>query len=64
MKRLGDLWCVLMHSELMWPMHGEYECRNCGRRYPVLWAGEPHPAHGVARPGSVFGARLLARASR
>ncbi len=23
----------------MWPIHGRYECRTCGRRYPVEWAG-------------------------
>jgi len=22
----------------MWPVHGEYQCRTCGRRYPVPWA--------------------------
>jgi hypothetical protein len=29
----------VMHDSPMWPIHGEYECRTCGRRYPVLWAG-------------------------
>jgi hypothetical protein len=24
----------------MWPIHGEYQCRTCGRRYPVPWAAE------------------------
>jgi len=37
---LGALWCDIMHDSPMWPTHGEYECRICGRRYPVQWAGE------------------------
>jgi hypothetical protein len=35
--RIGDLWCRLMHAEPMWPAHGHYECRTCGRRFPVFW---------------------------
>jgi hypothetical protein len=34
----GTLWCDFMHDSPMWPIHGEYECRICGRRYPVQWA--------------------------
>jgi hypothetical protein len=41
--RLSDRWCRLMHSEPMWPSHGQYECRTCGRRYRVCWE-EPLPA--------------------
>src|SRR5438128_5231673 len=37
---LGALWCTFMHDSPMWPIHGEYECRVCGRRYPVPWAGD------------------------
>src|SRR5882762_6983089 len=43
----GTLWCDFMHAAPMWPIHGEYECRICGRRYPVPWAGDgplPMPA--------------------
>ncbi|MBZ5619751.1 MAG: hypothetical protein LAQ69_13655 [Acidobacteriia bacterium] len=36
--KLGGRWCVLMHNSPMWPIHGEYQCRTCGRRYPVPWA--------------------------
>jgi hypothetical protein len=32
----GTLWCGLMHESLMWPAHGEYQCRACGRRYPAF----------------------------
>jgi hypothetical protein len=34
---IGDLWCRLMHTEPMWPSHGQYECRTCGRRFQVCW---------------------------
>jgi hypothetical protein len=36
-ERIADLWCRLMHAEIMWPSHGEYECRKCGRRHRVCW---------------------------
>src|SRR2546425_3385940 len=35
--KLGMLWCALMHDSPMWPIHGEYQCRTCGRRHPVPW---------------------------
>jgi len=40
----GALWCDFMHDAPMWPIHGEYECRICGRRYSVPWAGDRLPA--------------------
>jgi len=36
-EKIGTLWCELMHSSPMWPIHGQYECGVCGRRYPVPW---------------------------
>jgi len=39
-RRFGTLWCDFMHDSPMWPIRGEYECRTCGRRYPVPWAGD------------------------
>ena len=30
---IGALWCGLAHRSVMWPVHGHYECRTCGRRY-------------------------------
>jgi len=36
-SRIADLWCRWMHAEPMWPSHGQYECRKCGRRRPVAW---------------------------
>jgi hypothetical protein len=38
--KFGTLWCDFMHDSPMWPIHGEYECRTCGRRCPVPWAGD------------------------
>jgi len=38
-NRLGYLWCDYMHNSPMWPIHGQYECRICGRRRSVPWAG-------------------------
>jgi len=37
-SKLGGIWCDLMHNAPMWPIHGQYECRTCGRRHPVGWA--------------------------
>jgi hypothetical protein len=37
-RRLAGLWCTLMHDSLMWPIHGEWQCRTCGRRQAVAWA--------------------------
>lgn len=33
---IGTNWCSLTHESLMWPVHGHYECRRCGRRYPAF----------------------------
>jgi hypothetical protein len=63
--KLGDLWCAVSHDSAMWPIHGEYQCRTCGRRYPVPWsedrilAARPAPAQ-LSRSASVRIAVLLA----
>jgi hypothetical protein len=41
--QFGTLWCEFMHDSPMWPIHGDYECRICGRRYPVPWAAGTLP---------------------
>jgi hypothetical protein len=41
--RIADLWCRLMHTAPMWPSHGRYECRTCGRHHRVCWE-QPPPA--------------------
>jgi len=38
--KLGAAWCLTMHDAAMWPIHGEYVCRTCGRHFAVPWAGE------------------------
>lgn len=37
-ERLGAWWCRAQHRAVRWPVHGEYECATCYRRYPVPWA--------------------------
>lgn len=36
---IGTLWCTLFHDSPMWPVHGHYECRTCGRQYPAFVDG-------------------------
>jgi hypothetical protein len=40
LKKLGGLWCATFHTNITWPIKGEYWCRDCGRRYQVCWAAE------------------------
>jgi hypothetical protein len=35
-SEMGGLWCSLRHESPMWPIHGQYQCRICGRRYPAF----------------------------
>ena len=49
LARIADLWCRLMHKESIWPSHGYYECRTCGRRYRVSWEqASPATPHELA----------------
>jgi hypothetical protein len=50
--RVGTLWCGLMHDAPMWPIHGQYQCGACGRRYSVPWDHDrlPPAEIPVARP--------------
>jgi len=34
---IGQVWCRAMHKRTRWPIHGEYECSSCFRRYRVPW---------------------------
>lgn len=38
LARFGVVWCKVMHDAPMWPIHGRYECRTCGRHHLVPWA--------------------------
>jgi hypothetical protein len=31
------LWCRYFHSDIYAPVHGEYVCQTCQRRWPVPW---------------------------
>ncbi|HXB75766.1 MAG TPA: hypothetical protein VNY05_46470 [Candidatus Acidoferrales bacterium] len=61
----GALWCDFMHDSPMWPIHGQYQCRTCGRHYPVPWTGDqvaaapdrPNGAHFTA-PAQIRPARV------
>jgi hypothetical protein len=53
---LGTLWCSLMHDSPMWPVHGEYQCRMCGRRYPAFAEA---PAAGWTKTGGLRAAASL-----
>ena len=43
-SRIGAVWCTLVHESLMWPAHGHYGCRTCGRRYPAFAASKVNRA--------------------
>jgi hypothetical protein len=47
----GRSWCGLMHGSPMWPIHGQYQCGECGRSYSVPWASDAFPP----APGKVTG---------
>ncbi|MCU1235288.1 MAG: hypothetical protein JWP63_3255 [Candidatus Solibacter sp.] len=56
--KLGTLWCDMMHDSPMWPIHGRYQCRTCGRLYAVPWAESRLPIRTLApvahaRPGRI-----------
>jgi hypothetical protein len=34
--RIGTAWCIATHKSVMWPVHGHFQCRTCGRRYPAF----------------------------
>jgi hypothetical protein len=56
---LGSLWCSLVHEAPMWPIHGQYGCRTCGRLHRVPWV-DAKPGQRVAASVAGFGARSLA----
>lgn len=55
--RIADFWCKLMHTEPMWPSHGQYECRSCGRRHRVCWEQTPLAGARVMSAPSARGAQ-------
>ncbi len=58
LSQIGRTWCRAMHRKPLWPMHGEYECPVCMRRYPVPWADSvssqsPRPVEPLRSSGMV-----------
>jgi len=49
-ERLGTAWCRVMHDSAMWPVHGQYECRSCGRHYAVPWAEAARRQRAIGTP--------------
>jgi hypothetical protein len=46
LAKAGDLWCSFMHASPKWPIHGQYQCGVCGRRFQVPWEEDRSvPAH-------------------
>jgi hypothetical protein len=35
-SNVGTIWCSLAHESVLWPIHGQYECRTCGRHYTAF----------------------------
>ena len=35
LEEAGRIWCIHMHTGVMWPFRGRYRCRTCLREYPV-----------------------------
>jgi hypothetical protein len=56
--KAGRSWCGFMHDSPMWPIHGEYQCGACGRRYSVPWAGDGFPP-AQAKPADIEPAQIL-----
>ena len=52
LEKLCEVWCGLVHDAPMWPIHDQYECRTCGRHYPVPWSAE-RPFAAVSRPAAL-----------
>jgi hypothetical protein len=61
LSAVGELWCRAMHDDITWPRHGRYQCRICGREYPVPWEeGESHPSHAATPCGVIDHANAAA----
>lgn len=41
-------WCRTMHERISRPMHGQYQCWECGRKFDVAW----EPRRSDAQSGS------------
>jgi len=52
-SRIKDAWCLIVHDQPMWPIHGYSRCRVCFRRRPVPWEtpARDSTGFGAARTG-------------
>ena len=61
---ISSVWCALFHSDVMWPIHGHYVCRQCLRQFPIPW----EPQRRASEPKSIltgqFASRFLLRLPR
>ncbi|HZQ55990.1 MAG TPA: hypothetical protein VFB14_27600 [Bryobacteraceae bacterium] len=48
LSNIGHLWCSFAHNDVMWPIHGQYQCRRCLRYHTVAWE-QPQAEGPVAR---------------
>jgi len=39
-EKLLVMWCRTMHSDISWPVYGQYHCKRCGRVYAVPWIAQ------------------------
>jgi hypothetical protein len=62
-SRMGAAWCRLNHDSIMWPIHGRYECLNCGRHY-AAFADAPTAGAAVRNigTGAISGGGIKRRA--
>jgi len=51
----------MMHSEPMWPVKGEYQCRTCLRKFRVAWE-EPAATHSIPNQKAATGAETMVTA--
>ena len=48
-SKIDTIWCSVVHKEIMWPIHGQYECRTCGRRYAAFGGADSECGGRVAK---------------
>ena len=41
--KIGTNWCTMTHNSVLWPVHGQYECRTCGRRFAAFAQPQHRP---------------------
>jgi hypothetical protein len=57
LHRIKELWCRYTHGRPMHPIHGQYICGQCQRKWPVPWSGNVKPR--AASPSGIIELRAL-----